>query len=162
MADVQTIERHQSAAPTDIKKMLVTALIGAIVGAIAWGGGFLMSRFIIEPVFCATPDSASICAVRDVTAFNIAVVLASFVGLLAMVRVRVYRPLLISIAAAVTIWGLVAWLAGEPWYIRLLAAAGISALAYAFYGWVAQLRSFIVALIITSVVVIGLRFLVSL
>ena len=159
MADVQTIERHQSAAPTDIKKMLVAALIGAVVGAIAWGGGLLISRFIIEPVFCATPDSASICEVRDITSFNIALVLASFVGLLAMVRARVYRPLLISIAAAVSAWGMVAWLASEPWFIRLLAAVSIAALAYAFYAWVAQLKSFIAALIITLIVAVGLRFL---
>lgn len=157
MANVQTIERHQSAAPTDLKKVLFTALIGAIVGAVAWGGGFLISRFIIEPVFCATPDSAAICQIRDTTSFNVALVVATFAGLLIMIRARVYRPLLIAIAAAISVWGLVSFVAQDIWVVRLLSIVLITSLAYAFYGLVAQLRSFIAAMIIAVLVVVGLR-----
>lgn len=162
MADVQNIERHHAAAPADIRKMLLTALIGMVVGAIAWGGGVLISRFIIEPVFCATPDSASICQTRDLTTFNIALVLGSFVGLLVMVRSRVYRPLLISIAATVTLWSVLSLVSNETWILRLLWVLGLSALAYALYGWISQLRSFAAALIITVIVVVGIRLLPNL
>lgn len=159
MPKVQTIERNYTAAPTSMQKMLIAVLIGAVIGLISWGGGVLIAKFIIEPIFCATPDSVAVCEARDLTAFNIALVMASFAGLLAMVRARIYRPLLISIATIISLWGAPSLVAGDPVATQMLWIVLMAALAYAFFSWVGQLKSFMIALIITVVAVIGLRLL---
>lgn len=162
MAEVQTIERHRTLASTDIKKMLIAALIGAAAGLVTWLIGYLIAEFVINPVFCATPDSAAICEIRGTTSFNIALMLASFGGLLAMVRTRIFRPLLVAVAAAVTLWGLMGLIGQEAWYVQLVFTVLISALAYALFTWISQLKSFVIALIISIVVLVGLRLLYKL
>ena len=81
------------------------------------------------------------------------------IGLVTLARMRVYRPLLVVLAATVALWGLESSIASLPWYWGLLAVVVFFALAYGLFSWLARIRNFIMAVVITVVVVVVIRLL---
>lgn len=154
MADEYTTEPQPKIADIQPLTMAYVALSGLILGFIAWGLTALISNYVIDPLFCRT-DSAnfSVCAQGGSLASNVALIFASGFGLLALVRLGIFRPLLVALASAITLWGLGTWVGGMEWYVALLWSGVLFALAYATYTWLSQIRSFVIALIAIIVVI---------
>ena len=160
MADEYTTEAQPKIADIRPLTMAYVALSGFILGLIAWGLMAVISNYVIDPLFCRA-DSAnfSVCAQGGSLASNVAVIFASGFGLLALVRLGIFRPLLVALASAITLWGLGTWVGGMEWYAALLWSGILFALAYATYTWLSQIRSFVIALVAIIVVMAVARIL---
>lgn len=144
-------------------RLLVSALvIGALVGIGGWAIDLFLQRYFIEPVFCASPDSVGVCENGSTIAWVLSHVLVVGASVVAMVGAMIYRPLLVALAALITVWGMGGWLDGLVWWNAMLWQALIFALAYGVYAWIARTVQFWIAALVTLLVVVLCRFVLSL
>lgn len=162
--DTQLETNNKPSAIIDMRPDLLVrvALLGLGLGVVAWILAMVLGNFVIKPVLCPTTGDASMCGSTDVIAGNIGLVLVSVAGMLGLVRLGVYRPLLIAIAGVLTLWGLGGWLSGIVWYEALGWAALIYMITYVAYAWLVRPRNFIVVIAVLAILVILVRWISTL
>lgn len=145
----------------DKRTLVQIFLTGLGVGVLIWGLTWLLDRYAVAPLTCGTTTLAASCQ-SAVFAGHIATIIAMIAGVLALVRFGVFRPLLIGLAALVSLWGAMTWLLGFEWYIALPTVAVLYALAYSVFAWLSRIRNFVVTLIAIVLVVVVCRVVISL
>lgn len=142
----------------EVKQQLViqVALLGAIVGVAAWLLAAVVRHVILEPLFCGDTTN-SMCVGAASNSGMVALVIASIAGLMGLIRLGAYRPLLIVIAAAITLWGLAGWTSGLSWLEAILWSAILFAISYVVFLWLARIRPFMIAAIVIVAVVVLAR-----
>lgn len=142
------------AHPIDVAALLRMLGVGAVAGALGWLLYLGVATYFIEPVFCRSAETFTICRSGGTVAWVTAhlVVLAAAVAVLA--RLAIYRPLLVVLAVLASLWGAHGWLGGMTWYAGVGWQALLFAAAFAAFGWIARTANFFVALIATLAVVI--------
>lgn len=140
-------------------RMIVhVALLGMFLGLIAWGVTALVSNYVIDPLFCkADGGNFSVCSQGGLLASNLASLLVGVLGVVALLRLGVFRPLLISLAAVITLWGLGPWMGALPWYEALIWSVILYTIAYVAFSWLARVRVFWIALLATVILVVAAR-----
>ncbi len=133
-------------------------IIGAVVGLAAMALFVLLDKYIFTPTLCS--DNVRIvgrCA--DKLAFSniVAMILAAFGALIALVQTRVFRPLLVVLVATTGLWSVLPLSVTLPWWGGVLMTAIIFGLGYLLFAWIVQIRNFVTALIISVVLVIIVR-----
>lgn len=141
---------------------ITSTVIGAVVGFVGWLLMLGIYHWVLNPVFCRSADTATACANSGLTSWIIAFAIMSVVGLFMLIRANVFRPLLIVVAAFVTLWALGLWFLPLVWWLGLIWNTILFALAYALYAWLASADRFIFALIAIVVLVIIMRLVASL
>ena len=141
------------------QSLLRAALIGLGVGALGWLLTLLFENFIIEPVFCRTEDTAAICSNGVAVSWIAAHLVVAIGSVMALIRAGVFRPLLVVLAAFISLWGLGAWLAPVAWYWGLVWEMALFALAYGLFAWLASVERFVVSILSTIVLVVVIRLL---
>lgn len=137
--------------------LLATVWIGAVNGLLTWLLTYFLSHYVINNIACRLGTSFVACSATDVVSAGIALVIATVVTLVFLVRQRVYRPLLVALAAAVALWGVGgSWLVGASWWTVIFTVL-ISALVYAAVAWLARIRSFAIALVVVVIAVVVFR-----
>jgi hypothetical protein len=124
---------------------------------------FVTSQYFIQPVFCRTTDTFGICSQGDQVAFGIATVVIGLVTVVVLARLNVFRPLLVIVATAAALWGVISYLPVISHYATPLEQTAwlmvLYGIGYVTFSWLLRLRNFAVSLIATILLVIGLRFL---
>lgn len=131
-------------------------LLGVIVGAATWLLALLIDKFILSALMCGSAES---CEAATITGGNIALVLTAIGGLLGLVKLGVYRPLLVVIAASIVLWSLSASLLGVQWYEALAWTVLLYAVCYVAFSWFVRPRFFLASIILVMAVVIVARIL---
>ena len=126
------------------------ALVGAVVGVLVWGIGFALQKYVLQSMLC---DGAAVCGASVTYAGNIAAVIAAVIAVVALVRMSVFRPLLIVLGAVLSLWGLMHWTSDMTIVLQIAVSAGLYALLYSVYAWVARLRAPVIMLIVCAIVV---------
>ena len=130
------------------------ALIGAVIGLLTWMLAYGLQRYVLATLFC---DNDTICQSSIDYAGAISIVVTAVIAVVVLVRSLVYRPLLIVLAATVSLWGITSWLSG----LSILEQAGwialLFALAYSAYAWLARVRNVVVMLILVALLAIASR-----
>lgn len=137
------------------REILVTLLIGALVGFVVWALAQILNKTIFTPLMCNV-GSTSKCGMSFEYAAITAQLIAAVIGLVALVRQLTYRPLLIVIASTAALWGAVTMMSAWPWYAALPATIVLYGLAYGLFMLVARIRVLLLsmlALIVLAVVV---------
>lgn len=129
---------------------------GAGVGFAIWLIGSLLERFVFGPVLCR-PIAPGECHLAPVYSMVASMIIANILGLITLIRLRLYRPLLVILAAAIALWPLASVMTGSAWYVALLAFVVLWALAYGLFGWIARTKSFVLAIALTAVAVLLVR-----
>lgn len=142
-----------------IRQFVWVVVAGAAVGVAAWLFGRVLSAWLFTPLFCRT--GSSICSQAPQYANVGALILATGLGVFLLVRAQVYRPLLIGLAAALTLWGVLDMVHPLAWYQGMFIMALLFALAYGAFTWLARIRAFLVAVIISVVVLIIVRYILT-
>ena len=114
------------------------ALIGASLGLFYWLVTLLLSRYIIDPIYCKSIVDASICTGSVSMAGNIASIIVATIGLGVLIRYSVVRPIIIAIASGVALWGLAGWTEGLAWYEVALWSALLYGLVYVLFSWISR------------------------
>jgi hypothetical protein len=145
---------------SDRRSLVATILTGFVVGVGGWLLDLAIQRFFVVPVFCNDANSFSVCANGGTIAWVIAIVIVSVIGLFSLVRINVFRPLLVVLAAVAALWGVFGWLGPLAWWQATLWQGVLFALAYILFTWIARTERFPVAFIVTVLVIILLRLVV--
>ncbi len=138
-----------------VNDLLRTMLVGAVVGVASTGIYYLLNNFIFSAALCRPGVQG--CSNAPIYATVVTVVISAIIGIVALARAGVYRPLLVALAVPLALWGMFALMGGMAWYFGLLFGALLFALAYGLFAWVARLRSFIISIVLLVVLVVVTR-----
>lgn len=154
----------QEAGATEARKQFIDVrpntlvqvlLLGVGVGLGAWVLTLGIDHLITRALLCGSASTA--CGGSTAVAGNVSLILTSIVGLFGLIRLGVYRPLLVVIAAAVVLWGLANVTFGMMWYESLAWTMLLTAVAYAALTWLVRPRLFVWAIIFVIIVVVAAR-----
>lgn len=148
----ENYERVDPVVPMYNRELINILLVGGGVGLIVSGAAYLLNRFVFDALLCQGEQTAE-CANAPEYAMIVAMVIGAILGLVALVQTRVYRPLLVVLGVSIGLWGFHGLTQDMAWYWALGIMVVTFGLSYALFAWVVRLRSFIVALIVTVVLV---------
>jgi hypothetical protein len=140
------------------RSLMIVFLIGTAVGLLTYALYIPLTKFVFEPILCGNDSVALVrCGTETSFASAIAIVLGSMVGLIFLVRERIFRPLLVILAAALSLWGLLIIITSLPFLVGLLVTAVVFGIGYATFAWFAQSSNLITSLITITLVIIATR-----
>ncbi len=143
-----------------ITDVLRAFLIGLLVGVVSMGLFYALDRFIFGAALCRPGVEG--CTSAPVYSGVIATVVGIIVGIIALAKVGIYRPLPAAIAANIAMWGVFGLVSTHVvWYWGMLIGAVLFGLAYALFAWLARIRSFIISLIVLVVAVVIVRLVIG-
>lgn len=157
MNETQTEDQAVSLVPMSGARLLQVIAVGAVVGLVAWGLSFFLDKYIFQAILCHGSQAIR-CDMGAQYAEGVASVVAAGVGLFFLVRLQVFRPLLVALAAMACLWGIVGLTVEMPLYGVGLSVAGLYAAAYTLFAWLARLRMFWLVVVLLIAVVIGVRY----
>ncbi len=152
--------RYIDYQPIDRSSLFQPLIIGLGAGISTWLLTLLLDRFLLGPVLCTY--SPQYCGSSLLVAFVVASLATHFIALVALVRTGALRPLLVILAAVVSVWGMHVWFTGMPWWLATLYSGLLCSLGYMYYAWINRLLFFPVALVLTIVSVIATRLIIAL
>lgn len=151
-----TNETRTNLVPMSGGELARIGAIGAVLGMLSVGLHALLHAYVFQAVLCS--DQASAACTQ---ASNYAAIATTFIVSLAavalLVRIRVYRPLLVVLAVVLALWGIQSIVVVLPWYLALVGMVAVGALSYSLFAWIARLRSFVLAAIVTVVIAVLVR-----
>ena len=89
---------------------------------------------------------------------TVSMIIGGLAGLITLAQVRVYRPLLIVLATALSLWSFHLLVGEMAWYWGLLTLAMLFGLTYMLFAWIVRLRSFVAAVVLAALIVLLIRF----
>lgn len=141
--------------PMSGRELIQVMVVGAGVGLVSTVVTFLLYNFVFTNLLCN--DASESCSQAPVYSVLIATILAAIGGLGALVRMRVYRPLLAVLAVAIGLWALNILVLNWVWYAAIPVAMILFAIAYGLFAWICRIRSLILALVVIIVLVVVTR-----
>lgn len=156
MAKTVTTESNNVSASRWVSWGRVVAL-GAIIGLVVWVLTSLIARYIIEPLACGQTMNGDICLAATPLAGNIATVLVAPLAIVAMVRLRMVRPIITVLATAALLWPLAAWAEGLYWLEAIAWFIGLYALSYGLFAWIVRSTVLWVAFVLSLAAVLLIR-----
>lgn len=161
MANVRELfERVEPAVTMSYRQLGWIALIGAGVGLAAWLLGLLLDMALFRFVFCRDVGIEG-CAASGTYGNAAGMLIAAGLGVWALVRLQIFRPLLIGLVAALTLWGTLDLMGAQPWYVMMLVSVVLFAIAYTLFGWIMRLRSLLWAVAISIVLLVVVRLILN-
>lgn len=161
MTEEQQVEKPVYIIPMLKNDFIAVLLLGGATGLLVWILGTLLNRYVFDVYFCQG-DINSQCAAAKNYAVAAASVLGGIAALGGLIRLRVYRPLLVVIAVLISTWGIVqsSWSLG--WFTGILAVIILYALAFGAFSWIARVREFWIALVAIVLLVVAVRLAITL
>jgi hypothetical protein len=160
MNDTYQQDKPAPYMPMNGGQFVQVALLGAVVGLLVWGISFLLDTYVLKAVFCEGSQIGN-CGVSGGYSEAMASIIAAGVGLFVLVRLQVFRPLLVTLATVISLWGIVSIVSAQPWYMVALSCVLLYALAYMLFTWINRLRLFWVVIVLLVVVVVGVRLILT-
>ena len=149
-------ETRSNLVPMTWRELARIGAIGAVIGALSVGLYVLFHAYIFQAVLCRDQANTACGQAATYAAITTAFI-ASFVAVVVLAHIRVYRPLLIILAAILALWGILSIVAVLPWYWALAGMIAVGALAYSLFAWIARIRSFILSAVVAIVIAVIIR-----
>lgn len=131
------------------------ALLGVGLGVLFLVLTVLLDHYVLRQFACSSITVA--CTSATLAAGNIATILVAVAGLFAAIRIQMFRPLVVVIAAALVLWGLGGWVSGLSWGEQLGWSALLYGIAYLLFSWITNFTRTVWVLIVAAAVVIIAR-----
>lgn len=160
MSKVYANDEPTSFITMSFKKLLFVVLIGVITGLVTWGLAYVLEMYVYRAILC-NDETAVQCASSPQYAMVTATVIAAAVGLFGLVRLQVFRPLLVVLASVVALWALATTVAFMPWYGTAAVTAAMYGLAFGLFAWLARIRHFLLAAVVVVVMIAIVRFVLN-
>ena len=149
-------ETRSNLVPMTWRELARIGAIGAVIGALSVGLYVLFYTYIFQAVLCRDQANTACGQAATYAAITTAFI-ASFVAVVVLAHIRVYRPLLIILAAILALWGIQSIVVVLPWYWALVGMIAVGALAYSLFAWIARIRSFILSAVVAIVIAVIIR-----
>ncbi len=130
-------------------------LLGVIVGVFGFGVSLFLDKMLGTSSICS--DTTISHCILGSNLLNYVGILAAIAGLVGLVKLDAYRPLIIVIAACAALWGLGSMTQGMDWNAALSWWALLYAGSYVLFGWLVRPRSLPVTLILVILSIIAVR-----
>ena len=130
-------------------------VVGLISGVVVWLARMAMESWVMKPLFCRTPDTATVCSAAPTTSFVIALVVVGIIATGVLSHQKTARALLISVATFVSLGALWHMLDSFSWLAAVGAAAGFTALLILFFGYIVTIKRYFVAMLLMAALVAG-------
>lgn len=143
--------------PIDLFSLLRLFIVGFLTGLVGWLLYLGIAQYFIEPVFCQNASTFSMCKNGGTIAWVSASIIVLAAATAVLARMAVYRPLLIVLGVIFALWSANAWLGGMSWYLGALWQALLFGLGFAVFGWIARTLNFVVAVIVSILVIVLAR-----
>jgi len=144
---IEASDPHAAWATMNVRTITNIFLYGLLVGIVTFAAYLLLERFAFEPILCRESAALARCDSREAIASGTAIVLSSMLGLILLVRERVYRPILAIIGVAVSLWGLFGLVASLPIILAAVVSVILFAVAYVLFSWLVQPTSLVISII---------------
>lgn len=119
----------------------LTALIGFVMGLLFWLLTMYIGRFT---------GSTTIPG-------DVATILVATVATVVMVRLNMIRPLLVTLAVAISLWGLAGWIRGMVWFEAIGWSIGLYLLGYVLFSWLVRYAKVVPVVVAVVTVVLTVR-----
>jgi hypothetical protein len=159
---VYVVGQTAPVGPTSFRTILAPFFIGLGVAALALGLGYLLDAYVIGRITCGVGTSVVSCESSPAFSSAIGLIIACVVSLVLLVRQRVYRPLLVMLAALAVLWGIGASWPAAMNLLGISLAVVAGGLVFSLFSWLAQIRNFIISIVCIIAVVIALRMMIML
>lgn len=136
---------------------LKTLGIGAGLGLLFWVLTSLLSNYVIEPLACRDLASAQNCTNATVLGGNIATILTGLIGIIVMVRMGIFRPIILAVATAALLWNLAGMTDGLHWLEAIGWSIALYAATYGLFAWIARYPTLWVSLVLSILIVLIVR-----
>lgn len=146
--------------PMSLGRLLQVFIVGAVIGLTVWALTLFLERYVFEAILCHGSATLN-CESGMQYAEAASTIIGAGVGLYFLAKAQVYRPLLVVLAAAASLWGIISVVQLLPWYGIGLSIVLLYASAYAMYSWIARLRVFWFVMILLLVVIVAVRLIFS-
>jgi hypothetical protein len=146
--------------PMGVQQLLRIVIIGAGIGLITWGLTFLLDGQVFKSIACRSGAPMQ-CASSLDYASAVAGVVGAALGLLVLVKLQVFRSLLVVLAVSVSMWGIQSTVHLLPWQYGLLTSIALFAVAYGLFAWLARIRSFLMTVVIMIVLIVAMRLILN-
>jgi len=146
--------------PMNAIQLVQVIILGVVVGLCVWGLTFFLETYVLKAVLCQGNQTAK-CALGPQYAEATATILAAGVGLYVLVKLQIFRPLLVVLGTVISLWGILGMIATLPWYGRGLACVLLYACAYMLFVWIARIRMFWLVVAVMLGVVITVRLILT-
>jgi len=113
-------------------------LTGLVMGLLYVGLAAAIQHYIIEPAYCQHVINTTICTNSQSVSGNIASVLVAFLALILLVRLRVFRPIVIVVATMVLLWGLTVWTSGLGVAEVIISSMILYGLSFIAISWICR------------------------
>lgn len=142
------VEKPRATRQLPRREVLRLVVIGLVGGALVWILRLILESWVLSPLFCRTPDTASICANAGSTAFVMSLIIVGSVAVSLLVSARVFRPVLVTLATFVSLGALWFILDSRSAILATLLSAIFGALLYLFFALVAAVKRYLLAIIL--------------
>jgi hypothetical protein len=156
MTDANATVESPMLVVMNYRKLLYVAVVGLATGLIIWGLTMLLDMYIYKALLCAN-ESAQQCLSSTRYATTTATILGAAAGLFGLVRLYVFRPLLVVAAAVIALWGVLAVVSPLVWYSALPTVMILYGIAFAAFAWLARMRYFLVSLVAVIILIVIVR-----
>lgn len=139
-----------------LRELVAAIVCGIGVGLMVSALMLIMNKYLFGTVLCRTSASAD-CSQAPLYSLIVSMVIGAIAGVVGLARLRVFRPLLTVIASAVALWGIEPIVFGMPWYWAILSTMFLFGICYGLFTWISRVRSFILAVVLVTVLVVVTR-----
>ncbi len=156
MTNDKAVEKPAPIIPVLTNDFINVLVLGGLVGLLVWGVGAMLDRFVFDAYFCQGDISSQCMSAQNYSAAA-ALLVGAIAALAGLIRLRVYRPLLVVIASFMSLWGLAQLSWTFDWMTGVAIMILLHALGFGLYSWIARIREFWIALFVVVVLVVAVR-----
>ncbi len=146
--------------PLPLRETIRFVAAGLMGGVLVWLFRLALENWAMKPLFCRTPDTASVCANADMTSFIIALVVVGIIMSVLLSYARAFRATLITLATFVSLGALWPILDNREWLVATLWLALFATALYVFYALIAATKKYILAVVLLALLTSGFWLLV--
>lgn len=162
MASAKVLQQPRPTVSTMSNRDLVRVfLIGLVLGISTYVIFVALDRYVFTPTLCGETGLLERCDNKESYGATMAMLIGGFGGLFSMVRLQVYRPLLVVILVTISLWGVMEVATSLPWWASTLAFTIIVASAYAAFAWLVRIRNLYLAVGLSALLMLVVRFILS-
>lgn len=133
--------------------------VGLGMGVAWWVLTALIRRYVVETLACRDLSAATTCVNALSVSGAIAAIVIAVLGTIALIRWAQPRPIVVSLATLVVLWGLGGLESGLSWYGALAGSVVLYGLSYTLFSLVTRIRGMLLSIIVALLLSVGIRLL---
>ena len=144
------VEKPRATRALPKREVVRFIVIGLLSGAAVWLVRLALENWAMRPLFCRTPDTASICANAASTSFIISLVMVGIIASAILASGRVFRAVVITAATFVSLGALWPLLNARNAIVATAITAAFAVGLYLLFALVAAIKRYILAAILLA------------